>query len=138
MWRRGRRRGARCQALAAQLGCEVIPVTARTGLGLRELVAAVDRVLRAEPSARWRWTPSPALRTHLDALAPICLRAGRDAKRRDAVALWALTRASTPTTSSTSRPSCAPRSPRLDRALDDEAVLGRWKFARRVSSRRSP
>ena len=110
--------------LAAALGCEVVPVTARTKTGLRELIAAIDRALRAEPVARWRWQPSPQLRLHLDAIAPAIPWPRANV---DAAALWAL--------------SCIDAEDELDvpqalravvptiaRALDDEAVLGRWKF----------
>src|SRR5262252_5988388 len=45
------------RALAGALGCEVVAVTARTGAGLDELRAAIDRVLRAERHAVWHWQP---------------------------------------------------------------------------------
>ena len=39
------------KALAAELGCEVVRGTARTrGVGVRELVAAVDRALASGPA----------------------------------------------------------------------------------------
>jgi ferrous iron transport protein B len=76
-------------ALGALLGCDVVPVTARTRAGLPELVSAIERALRAEHRAVRRWEPSPALRTALDAIRPALPRhAGVDA---DALALWALT-----------------------------------------------
>jgi len=87
------------RALGALLGCEVVPVTARTRAGIPELVAAVDRALRSERRAIWRWTPGDALRAGLDAVRPE-LPAGWRASDRygtplplgdDALALWALT-----------------------------------------------
>lgn len=102
------------RALGARLGCEIVAVTARTKRGLQELAGAVDRALRSERKPVWHWTPSPALRARLDAVAaalPPSWRAeGRYAADRagpvsaaqpaagrglagsdDAVALWALT-----------------------------------------------
>lgn len=88
------------RAFAALVGCEVVPVIARTRSGLAELVAAIDRALRSERRASWQWRPSPALRAHLDAIRealPATWRAserydGRDdTLADDAIALWALT-----------------------------------------------
>ncbi len=110
--------------LAAKLGCECIPVTARTKLGLRELVAAVDRALRTEPVARWRWTPSTALRAQLDALSPVVPWRHANA---DAVALWAL--ACIDDEDELEVPAALRAAiPAPVRAIDDEPVLGRWKF----------
>jgi len=87
------------RALGELLGCEVVPVTARTRAGLAELVAAIDRALRSERRAIWRWLPSDALRARLDAVRPE-LPAGWSTSTRyanamplgdDALALWALT-----------------------------------------------
>ncbi|HET7500515.1 MAG TPA: FeoB small GTPase domain-containing protein, partial [Kofleriaceae bacterium] len=41
------------RALSETLGCEVVAVTARTGRGLDDLRAAVDRALRSERRAIW-------------------------------------------------------------------------------------
>jgi ferrous iron transport protein B len=93
-------------ALAQVLGCEVIAVTARTGRGLPELRAAIDRAMRAKRVSTWKWTPSAALRTQLDAVVKALPTSWRDALRKttdattpqddlagadDALALWALT-----------------------------------------------
>jgi ferrous iron transport protein B len=129
------------RALGALLGCEVVAVTARTRTGLPELIAATDRALRAERRATWHWTPSPALRGHLDAVRAALPDGWRSAARYggdlpaadDAVAAWAL--------------ACIQSGPDGDeligipaelraavdtrtvaRALDDEAVLARWTF----------
>ena len=87
------------RALGALLGCEVVAVTARTRAGIDELVGAIDRAIRSERDAIWRWQPSAALRTQLDAvraaLPAAWTSADRDGAahggRRDALALWALT-----------------------------------------------
>jgi ferrous iron transport protein B len=87
------------RALAELLGCEVVPVIARTRKGLDELLAAVDRVLRAERRSHWQWQPSATLRAHLDAVKlalPDAWRArarygAEDPAADDAIALWALT-----------------------------------------------
>ncbi len=86
------------RALSELLGCEVVAVTARTRRGLPELIAAIDRALRAERRARWTWTPSPALRAHVDAVRAALPDAWRSTARYgvdlpaadDSVALWAL------------------------------------------------
>ncbi len=87
------------KALSRAIGREVVPVTARTGRGLDELRAAVDRALRAERRSDWVWTPSPALRASLDAVKAALPASWRSQQRLgvdlpgsdDAIALWALT-----------------------------------------------
>src|SRR4051794_13080158 len=87
------------RALAGALGCEVVAVTARTGAGLDELRAAIDRALRAERRAQWHWQPDRALRARIDAVAGALPAPWRSATRYgaalsgadDALALWALT-----------------------------------------------
>ena len=111
--------------LSTALGCECIPVTARTKLGLRDLIAAVDRALRAEPVVRWRWTPSPALRTHLDTV--VLAVPSQWHGNRDALALWAVSCIDDEdelVVPPALRAACTP----LPQAVDDEGVLGRWKF----------
>lgn len=86
-------------ALSALLGCEVVPVTARTKHGLPELAAAVDRARQLDRVAAWHWTPTAALRARLDAVVAALPPSWRAAARygvdvaasNDAVALWALT-----------------------------------------------
>jgi ferrous iron transport protein B len=141
------------KALSDVLGCEVIAVTARTGHGLPELRAAIDRAMRSDRSSVWRWTPSTDLRAQLDAVVAVLpdtwrtsLRGGRApdatadelAGADDALALWALT--------------CVESGPDGDelagippglrtcvdeqrvlhggggKAIDDEAVLARWAW----------
>ena len=115
--------------VAAVLGCECIPVTARTKAGLRELTAAVDRALRTEPAARWRWEPSPALRTHLDAMRAALPPRWRGANA-DAIALWGVSciddedELDVPAQMRDARAVAGP----VAADVDDEAVLGRWKF----------
>ena len=138
------------RALGTLLGCEVVAVTARTRRGLDDLLGAIDRALRRERRAVWKWTPSPALRADLDAV-----RAGLPASWRadarygalpeaaatialstdldDALALWALTCLEGGEDSDelvdippALRTAVAARSP--DRRIDDEAVLARWAW----------
>lgn len=131
--------------LGELLGCEVVPVIARTRKGLDELVAAVDRALRAERASKWHWTPSSSLRAHLDGVRdalPATWRAGTrygvamdDAD--DAIALWALTCID----SESSEPDELTGVPHDLRAvvmtstrgidanaMDDEAILARWRW----------
>lgn len=96
------------RALGAVLGCEVVGVTARTRAGIPELVAAIERALRAERRAIRRWTPEAPLGEALEAVRPALPEAWRrarppgvavadataagDAADADAaLALWALT-----------------------------------------------
>ncbi|HEY5945876.1 MAG TPA: FeoB small GTPase domain-containing protein, partial [Kofleriaceae bacterium] len=145
------------RALAEQLRCEVVPVIARTRKGLDDLLAAVDRVLRAERSSMWKWTPSPELRGHLDVVRfalPDSWRASErygaaNEQADDALALWALTCVETEAGESDElvgipdslRNAVAARMrPRhatagggaatldVGRAIDDEAVLSRWRW----------
>jgi len=132
------------RALAALVGCDVVPVIARTRQGLDDLLAAVDRALRAERTSAWLWTPSPELRAHLDAVRPQLpdswrahARYGADsAPADDALALWALTcLESDPAEADelvgvpeTLRTSVASRVGDSGRAIDDETVLARWRW----------
>jgi ferrous iron transport protein B len=174
------------RALADLFGCEVIGVTARTKHGLADLVAAIDRTSRRPHKSTWRWTPSPTLAAHLDAIVPALpptwtfagrhglvaddVRPAATREKEDgpllaadrALALWALTCveprtgddddelevpdelrtavverglapipdvAAPPTDLASSPADLAASQPALDgRALDDEAVLGRWRF----------
>jgi ferrous iron transport protein B len=103
------------KALGALLGCDVVAVTARTKTGIPELVAAIDRAIRADRRAAWRWQPSGVLRERLDAVREALPEAWTSAKRHgtaspaadDALALWVLT--------------CV--EPRTGGADDDELVL---------------
>jgi len=128
------------KALGALLGCEVVAVTARTGKGLAELRAAIDRVLRGERRPLWRWTPSPALRAHLDAI-PLP-ESWRTSTRYgtalpaadDGLALWALT-CIEPRTGVDDDELAVPAELRaavtartIERSADDEGVLGRWAW----------
>nr|MBA2539523.1 ferrous iron transport protein B [Deltaproteobacteria bacterium] len=82
------------KALAALFGCEVVAVTARTKIGILELVGAVDRAIRTDSKPVWRWEVAPALRSRLDELRGALPEAWtRDASQpaQDALALWALT-----------------------------------------------
>ena len=121
------------RALSDALGCEVIAVVARTGAGLPELRAAIERALHREARELWKWTPSPALREHLAAVRDAL---PRDWPQRDAMALWALT--------------CIDDEDELDvpaalrsavrargatTAIDDEAVLARWAWLDREIGR---
>src|SRR5207248_4772159 len=130
----------RAPRLAEVFGCEVVAVTARTGRGLVELRAAVDRALRADRRADWKWTPSPALRSHVDASRAELPASWRSDARYgtslpasdDALALWALANlehgedgdelAGIPPAL---RAAVAARS--IERSIDDEPVLARWR-----------
>ncbi len=120
--------------LGALLGCEVVAVTARTKRGLKELVAAIDRALRKDRAAIWRWTPSPTLREHLDAVAAALPASWRTEHGDPALALWALS-CIEPRTGRDDDELEVPAELRtavsgraIDRAADDEAVLGRWNW----------
>ncbi|MBL0215940.1 MAG: ferrous iron transport protein B [Myxococcales bacterium] len=131
--------------LATLLGCEVVAVTARTKLGLKDLVAAIDRALRKDRVAVWRWTPSSALRAHLDHIKSALPSAWCAATRYgssapavpaadDALALWALT-CIEPRSGADDDELVVPAELRaaatsltIERGPDDEAVLGRWAW----------
>lgn len=129
--------------LGTLLGCEVVAVTARTKRGLGDLLAAIDRTARTQRQPVWAWTPSAALRAHLDALHTVmpaswraaqrcAATAGIDAKADDAILLWALT--------------CIDNNPdegdellhvpaemraavvAREFTLDEEAILARWAW----------
>jgi ferrous iron transport protein B len=79
------------RALGELLGCEVVGVTARTRGGIADLAGAIDRALRAERRAIWRWTPDAPLRAAIDAVRPALPQAWTGPTADDALALWALT-----------------------------------------------
>ncbi|HEY1814976.1 MAG TPA: ferrous iron transport protein B [Kofleriaceae bacterium] len=127
--------------LGALFDCEIVAVTARTKRGLPELVTAIDRALRAERTARWRWQPSATLRAALESVLPALPASWRTPARYraslptadDAVALWALTCID----SGEDGDELVGVPPELraavgtvahPRALDDEAVLARWTW----------
>lgn len=130
--------------LADLLGCEVVPVVARTRAGLAELSAAVDRALRAERRSVWQWQPSPSLRARLDAVKaalPDSWRArarygAPDDRADDALALWALTCIESGGAEadelvgvpSELRAVVAAHTCGGGREIDDEAVLARWRW----------
>ncbi len=122
------------RALATLLGCEVVAVTARTKHGLPELVAAIDRTLRSDAKAVWRWTPSAALRGHLDAVRGALPSSWRG-RADDALALWSLLSIEPRTGGSDDDELDVPDELRtavtaraVDRATDDEPVLARWAW----------
>jgi ferrous iron transport protein B len=127
--------------LAAVLGCEVVAVTARTRVGLDELGAAVDRVLRGERHAIWRWQPGRELRTRLDAVREALPPGWRSDTRYgaalgpadDALALWALTCVEPRTGGADDDELAVPAGLRAAVVAepappDDEAVLARWAW----------
>lgn len=140
--------GAACpdaRKLSELFGCEVVPVIARLRKGLDELVAAVDRALRAERSSTWHWGPSASLREHLDAVREALPRSWHATQRfgvamdraDDALALWALTCIDSEGSEADEladvphdlRAVVTKRTRGLDtRALDDEAILARWRW----------
>jgi ferrous iron transport protein B len=129
------------RALTGALGCEVVAVTARTGKGLDELRAAIDRALRAERRAVWHWQPGRALRARIDAVTGALPTAWRTATRHgadvaradDALALWALTciepRTGDPDDDELKVPDALRTAVVAEPApRDDEAVLARWAW----------
>jgi ferrous iron transport protein B len=129
------------RALAGALGCEVVAVTARTGAGLDELRAAIDRALRAERRAVWHWQPGRALRTRIDAVTGALPAAWHSATRYgaavpgadDALALWALTCIEPRTGGADDDELDVPDALRAavvaePAPRDDEAVLARWAW----------
>ena len=86
-------------ALGALLGCEVIPVTARTRAGLPQLIAAIGRTLVIPRTAKWRWEATPEMRARIDRARPALPPAWTTEHRYgsalpagdDALALWAVT-----------------------------------------------
>ncbi len=90
-------------ALSSLLGCEVVLVLARKGVGLDSLRAAIARSVAAGSAsvsdgasdvsgdsgqmASWRWTPSPQLRQCIDTVRAAL---PSDWPQTDAAALWAL------------------------------------------------
>jgi ferrous iron transport protein B len=117
------------RALAEVLGCEVVPVVARTGAGMPRLIAAVDRALAAPAAAPvFRWTPSAPLSSALAgvrAALPAAWPAG------DGLALWALQ-----SIDDEDELSGIPAPLRLavgsaghdGAAVDDEVVTARWRW----------
>jgi ferrous iron transport protein B len=85
----------RAEVLARALGVPVVPLVARRGRGLGDLVSAIVAVLEDPPRGRpgWRWRPdSPALEADVEAVAdvvPASWHRGTEDRRR-ALALWAL------------------------------------------------
>lgn len=135
------------RALGAALGCEVVGVTARTRAGLADLVAAIERALRAERRATWRWEPAPALREAMAAVRPALPASWRSAGAAgdtaalgtdDALALWALTcvepRTGGPDDDELEVPAAlregvAAASRGIDRGGDlDRPILARWAW----------
>ncbi len=129
--------------LATALGCEIVPVTARTRHGLTELTAAIDRARHADRRATWKWQPSPALRAQLDAVTavlPAVWRDGLGGHADDGLALWALTCIETgPDSGDADELVGIPGDVRATvarqvagaasgKAIDDEAVLSRWTW----------
>jgi len=133
------------RALGQLFGCEVVPVTARTRTGIKELIAAIDRTIRAERRAIWRWEPDVALRARLATLRssipatwiadepPPERCSAPDLGRREALALWALTctepRTGGPDDDELSIPDDV-RRVTLDKAgLDlDAPIIARWTW----------
>ncbi len=131
------------KALGQLLEIEVVPVVARTGQGLKELAAALDRATRMAPTPRWTWSPSAQLREHLDAIVPALPARWRaslgGSGADDALALWALTCVETGDTDTDELVGIPPDvraviakqlsgGDAARRAIDDEAVLARWTW----------
>jgi ferrous iron transport protein B len=117
------------KALAAELGCEVVPTVAKRGVGVREVVAALERALAAGPAEpHHRWTPSPALAAAIDRI-----RGELPASwpRTDAIALWALMSLDAEDELSGIPDSLRRAVAAIDlapAAIDDEVVRARWRW----------
>jgi ferrous iron transport protein B len=76
-------------ALAGKLGCPVVPVDGRRGVGVVELEKAIAKAVERPPAAepRWRWHPSRDLG---DAIAGVRGAMPEAWPASDALALWAL------------------------------------------------
>jgi len=137
------------RALSELVGCEVVPVTARTKRGLPELTAAIDRAARADRRPHWVWTPAPALRVQLDVVRGVLPASWRATARYaseqapakhaselqaadDAIALWALTCFDISEHDADELLGVPPdfRATVIAQhfALDDEPVLARWAW----------
>ncbi len=117
------------RALAAELGCEVVPLVARHGVGIAELIAAIERALAAGPAvAIQRWQPSPALAA---ALAPVRAALPETWPGGDAIALWALQSLDTDD-ELRDIPEAVRRvvgaSALPGPAIDDEVIAARWRW----------
>ena len=118
------------RALADVLGCEVVPVVARTGTGLAKLVNAIERALTApagEP--RFRWTPSAELARQIGQVRGALPAAW---PHGDAIALWALQSIGDDDELSgiadNLRQAVAAATGGGGSAIDDEAVQARWRW----------
>jgi len=128
--------------LGELLGCEVVAVTARTKVGLPELVAAIERALHGERRATWRWEPAADLRGCLDAVRAELPQAWTTTTRYgsalpagdDALALWTLTcvepRTGGPDDDELVLPDAlrAVAAPRVEPLDLDAPILARWTW----------
>ncbi len=121
--------GADPARLAAVIGCRVVPVVGRTGLGLIPLRHAIERALvEPPPAAPWRWTPSPTLAARLDTVTAALPAAW---PRSRGLALWALMSLGDDELSGIPddlRAAVATAIGDQGAAIDDEAVLGRYTW----------
>jgi ferrous iron transport protein B len=117
------------RALGAVLGCEVVPTVARRGIGVKDVVGAIERALAAGPAEpQFRWTPSPSL-THAIDLVRAALP--ETWPKTDAIALWSLMSLDDEDelvgVPDTLRRAVASAAPAPD-AVDDEVVRARWRW----------
>ena len=121
--------GADPAKLAEVLGCPVVPVVGRTGVGLLALRAAIDAALVTPPrAAPWRWVPSAELLERLDAVEAALPAAW---PRSRGLALWALMSLGDDELSGIPdelRRAVAEAVGEAGAAIDDEAVLGRYRW----------
>ncbi len=122
-------RGVDAARLAAVLGSPVVAVVGRNGHGLAPLQAAITTALATPPSpAPWRWTPSPALRERL-----VAVEAALPASwpRSRGLALWALMSIGDDElrgVPASLRAAVLTATGDQGAAIDDEAVLGRYRW----------
>ncbi|MGB5211947.1 MAG: ferrous iron transport protein B [Gammaproteobacteria bacterium] len=133
--------------LEKQLGVPVVPMMARSGRGLGDLVGAITRVLDDPAIALpgWRWVPdSSALLDDLQTLEttiPESWHQNCDDRRR-ALALWSLlsidaehTLEEVPDSVSQGAASCRLAAEAAGRDLDREIIEGRYQWIDRCVSR---
>ncbi|MBK7539286.1 MAG: ferrous iron transport protein B [Myxococcales bacterium] len=113
--------------LSAILGCPVVATDARRGRGAEVLGQAMVDALQAPSAPVWRWTPSPSLQ---ESMQKVRAKLPEGWPQNDGMALWALSSvddehelAHIPEALRREVSAC-----KLDQALDDEPVLGRWRF----------
>lgn len=123
------------EQLSERLECPVVPVTARDGIGLDALRAAIAAAIeRPDDAARWRWKPSQTLGAHMSLVREALPSTW---PRTDAMALWALMSIhdDDELVGIDDRLRAAVRDTHADGdGIDDEAIEGRYRWLDRELS----